>query len=312
MEASIEWTDWNQVVEKLARSFDPAGIDNLFNPFPPAEALQEPGKIAFEQFTNQVPMQVSLANFLYELRDIKGLIPKIQGSLTKSANGAFLGYEFGIKPFLKDLKKIRGSLDAVLRRMRFLSNSFGKPTRIHYIKLGAYDHPLVGVRNDPDPSSVLQDLQWVLTSHKADFRASATLYHRLKDLDGALSFLSAFSAAFGFNRPASIVWEAIPYSFVVDWFLDLQSRLDSMASQPFEGVWELSDVVYSINSFSLIDGWIWPRRNFGNSWNHVYRIRRKAYRREVGLPVPRASLGTLTDMQQVLLGSLLYQRFGKH
>jgi len=305
---SISWVDWNNVTELLHRSFDPASIDVLHSPYPPPEVVGPLAMQAFQEFATQVPTDVSIGNFLWELRDIKGLIPKIQGSLLRTANGTFLGYQFGIKPFLKDLRKLSGLLESVRKRLEFLRRSRGKLTRINFFRPDVYVHPNLGVRVDPAPDSLGLDHQWVLTNYRADFRAQGFLFHTLKGLDDSLAFLKAASAALGLNNPAAIVWEAIPYSFVVDWFFNIQRVVDQWDLAPFEGAWEVTNATSSISSFSLIDAYVWPRRAFGNSWMHIYRIRRKAKKREVGLPVPRASLGTLSDQQQVLLGSLIFQR----
>jgi hypothetical protein len=40
--------------------------------------------------------------------------------------------------------------------------------------------------------------------------------------------LSAFLAQIGFNNPISLLWEVIPYSFVIDWFLPIGEFLQGM------------------------------------------------------------------------------------
>jgi hypothetical protein len=40
-------------------------------------------------------------------------------------------------------------------------------------------------------------------------------------LKGLLGDLTGLVTAFGVNKVASIIWEAIPYSFVVDWFVNV-------------------------------------------------------------------------------------------
>lgn len=309
---SITWTDWNSVQEVVARDYHPASMDELFPPFPPATAQSEVGLQAFDEFADQVPSKVSLPNFLWELRDIKGLIPKMRGNFAKSANGAFLGYNFGILPFLSDLKKLRKSFAAIGKRIAFLRHSYGKPTKIHFFRGDFYDDPALGQRADPPTNDINQTLVWMLKAHKVDFRATGTLYQKLEGLDGAFSEWQAAAAQFGFNDPLKVVWEAIPYSFVVDWFANVQGMLDRFTVQPFEGVWEVSNVTSSFSSSSVIEGWIWPRRQFGNNWLLTHILHRRAYKRIVGLPVARLHLDTLSPKRQVLLGSLIYQRLGKH
>jgi len=47
-------------------------------------------------------------------------------------------------------------------------------------------------------------------------------------LEGLLGEMNGLIHAFGVNRVASIVWEAIPFSFVVDWFVNVGGFISSV------------------------------------------------------------------------------------
>jgi hypothetical protein len=48
------------------------------------------------------------------------------------------------------------------------------------------------------------------------------------------SHLKAFLAQTGFTNPLNLVWEVLPYSFVVDWFLPVGAYLEALGS--FDGL----------------------------------------------------------------------------
>jgi hypothetical protein len=46
--------------------------------------------------------------------------------------------------------------------------------------------------------------------------------------------LKAFMTQIGFNNPINLLWEIIPYSFVVDWFLPIGQYLEGLTN--FQGL----------------------------------------------------------------------------
>lgn len=198
----------------IPRKLEPGG--------PSAALLSEWSTEAFNKFHDQIPEQIKLANFLYELRDIKGLIPKIvKRSPIKTVSSNFLGLEFGIKPMITDLKAIINLADSVDKRIKYLKSTAGQTVSLSF------------KRDIPDPGPYL--LTWPYNgsnaryfdykrlSSQGTFQVTGKLRQDLSDLDGLASHLKALAAATGFNNPLAIVWEAIPYSFVVDWLFHLDS-----------------------------------------------------------------------------------------
>jgi len=115
------------------------------------------------------------------------------------------------------------------------------------LSLSAKEPPKVKVHGTgnvwPDPAHAERVFPFPPSQESFELRSSTTVTSRYKCKIVSLIRISdpaqAFASQMGLTDPASIVWEALPYSFVVDWFLPVQSWLQ-MQSAP-KGV-ELMDV----------------------------------------------------------------------
>jgi len=74
--------------------------------------------------------------------------------------------------------------------------------------------------------------------HYGNINRSVTAFHRLRVRetmfcsldDHAISSLTTSAAQIGLTNPALLAWDVLPFSFVVDWFLPLNSYLSSLDS----------------------------------------------------------------------------------
>jgi hypothetical protein len=206
---------------------------------------------AFNKFHDQIPTTISLANSLYELKDIKGLIPTFdRKSLTKTAGNNFLAFEFGVLPMVSDIKAIVNMSEAVDKRIKHLISVNGRSTRLSFSREQVYEEPVTFWKNFMNPLDTVYsgDANGVVFSRqsaKVTFKCGGSLFQDLTDLEDSASKLKALVASSGFNKPARVVWNAIPYSFVVDWFFSLGKLLDTLSVQPFGGEYRVDRVGYS-------------------------------------------------------------------
>ena len=280
---------------------------------PPTEAstISNWSTEALNAFSDQVPEIVSVANFLYELKDIKGLIPKIEKSLVRTAGSNFLALEFGLKPFLGDIQKLQTIQSAVEKRLKHLRSTAGKtvslrfkrsmekPTNVNFTREGHYFNNYLGGNF----------LRFELEGYSGEFNVTGKLFQNLEGLNDPFTNLKALAAATGFNNPAAIVWEAIPYSFVVDWFISLDKQIDKLAIQPFGGEYRVTDVCWSTKeSFN----WLVYQDFFPNDTRNKKRlignIVCKYYKRRPGFPVAGLNFQSLSPKQLALSLALLEQR----
>jgi len=258
---------------------------------------------AFDALVPQIPQEVSLPNFLYELRELADLVPKIEESLIKQASGGYLTYSFGYKPLIGDLRKLANLLDTVAARLQYLRDTWGRETRISFESTWEATLPSeISLPNASDVGFLYRRL-----SFRGIYRAGGYLFHMLEDLDGKIGLLRGLTGALGFNNPLGVLWEAVPFSFVVDWFSRAGNALSRTAVQPFVGPWELHRVTHS---YSFSGEWsldaIFPS-GFSPVSYEADRGTCVGYQRVIGLPVPAGFLNTegLTSNQQMLAAALI-------
>jgi hypothetical protein len=223
---------------------------------------------AIEDATKQIPTQFSLPNFLLEIddipktlqsiRDLAAFGPKsvralkssfsdsaarrrIAGDFSQDLANFHLAYQFGVKPLIDDVASALGTVDAVQRRIAYLKRRNGKSTLFQRSKR---------FRLDPKPTAAFGGIhegighRWVPITGTTELKVGMTIRPNLGGLSDASRELVAYSVATGFNKPLSILWEAIPYSFLLDYVSnigDIVSKYDSY--EAFDG------------SIDVINGW---------------------------------------------------------
>jgi hypothetical protein len=267
---------------------------------------------AYNAFHDQIPREFSIGNFLYELRDIKGMIPKIERSITKTASSNFLAFEFGVKPFVGDVQKMLTLMDVVSKRLKHLRDTAGKEVDLRFSRKVEEPTGSPIIRIQPTtgwflPSTSVFEFRRINYSGK--FTASSKLIQNLENLNDMSSSLKAYASALGLNNPIAIAWEAIPYSFVVDWFFEVGSLIDTLSIQPFGGEWSLRNTIHSFKDEYLYTVYQDFFPNMGNTKQFLGTARIRRYSRQLGLPAASlfATDLTLTPKQQALSLALLNQ-----
>lgn len=285
---------------------------------------------AFNKQITQVPPKTSLINFLLELTELKPIfksllsIPKhlVQNTLSKQVTGkrlsrrtpynlakgsakAFLAVEFQWLPFVSDIMAFITSVDRMTKRLNYLRKTKGKETTVRFVKQDAFERPELGtdILVYDDGGEVRQYL--VLKRYQADFISTWKLYQDLQGLDDAWAGLRGVFADLGVNNPLQIVWNAIPFSFLVDWVAPFSSWLTQAAVQPFYGEWRVYDVTSSIKEVYTIDNRFTAK--LGGTNGTEFSVDIESYRRLPYLPLTMGEVDFthLTDTQLKLAASLV-------
>lgn len=222
---------------------------------------------------SQLPPELSLGNFLLELREADQLIPSLvqhwlglqkgrpdrwkdalngitrEGrTLEQTAADVSLWWQFGVAPFLQDLDRLTNLGKSVGDRLEELRKHDGRtsarrvgPQKVDILPAApqwlrfAWDWPWV-------PNHALE---YRLTKANITYRGSAKLVSRLVGLEDWEGITAAWLAATGLNNPIAIVYEALPFSFVLDWFVPIGSRLQRVGAKPIAGTWDVSDACWT-------------------------------------------------------------------
>jgi hypothetical protein len=145
------------------------------------------------------------------------------GRAGRSAAGLYLLWNFGLAPLISDMRKIEREckrLKADIKRE--ISKKRDKLSSVH--RQVGYDYSYIdGDGHDVSYLDVSGLRYSVKLNQEKSKRICTVRGHYGIDYDNpTFRQLDYLLGKFGVTGPASLVWELIPYSFVVDWFLDLR------------------------------------------------------------------------------------------
>jgi hypothetical protein len=206
---------------------------------------------AFNAFSTQFPQSISLGEFLLGLGELKALLPSFSGSILKDLSDLYLKKKFGWDNLVSDLKAFDSMLSRVRKRLKWLRDSYGRPTR-----LGFYRRDVLPYAYSELDHNVRGSAFWIqtrLVAQRTDFRAGAWLTHYLEHLDDAIGWIRALAGDLGLNNPVKAVWESLPYSFVLDWFLGISNHLDRLTQVRPAEVWQLDGITHSFKTEANIE-----------------------------------------------------------
>lgn len=126
----------------------------------------------------------------------------------REAVNFYLGYIYGLRPIMSD---IEGSLQAIYKR---LEAGYSKSTSVRVRRI--YDKT---VRHDPQDDQIWQQIR---TSY-----GQMEIFVWLKSVYKIDSNIKAL-AEVGITNPLSVVYETMPYSFVLDWIIPIGDYLSSL------------------------------------------------------------------------------------
>lgn len=165
----------------------------------------------------------SLTNFLIELAEFKTMFKLFDRSksLLRNTAGAYLNWQFGWKLFIKDLNEIYGKLSNMEKLLRDYKSKQGVVLVRHFKKSLETTSGEEKVATGVDIECVTK---W---KRKTTFHATMRYSYTIPNIDQEYAEIKAYMDVLGLRLDASIVWEAIPFSFVVDWFLSVGDYLNS-------------------------------------------------------------------------------------
>lgn len=192
---------------------------------------------------------VSIPNFLFELRDVPRMVShaiskaqaleKAAGDATGKSHFAavarymndpkkpaedWLNYHFGWAPLVGDLFALSNISKYLEQRLKWVNSprasritrkrELGSFSSTSTIQGGAYDANTGTTANFVEYN---KSRRWVVSHWKQDQVAASALLenHFTKALVGA-----------GFDAPISSVWNAIPFTWLTDWFVDIGSLIE--------------------------------------------------------------------------------------
>jgi hypothetical protein len=291
-------------------------------PTPPVDTIDDLAAKSLDHFTTAVDSSHSLLNFIIELIQVlEGNIKNLQKarSLINAAMEAFrkayakakrdglsetasywLAWNFAIKPTLKDIKAILCAVSQARKRLDWLRKQNGKPT---YIKWGAKDFytpdvfPEIMIDWFPEyrlgRGALAFSESWIrirCVHYQIDYNSTGLVRFDIPAylLEGIPGLGTVWAAYSGLYNPLKVIWEMIPFSWLVDWFMSYRTKLQAKL-----GDWSPlkdAEVIDSGHSFKTRSEWIVEQtRDGGISWLFLSKVKYSAYIRHPGLPEVQSS-----------------------
>jgi hypothetical protein len=196
---------------------------------------------AFWEISQQIPQELSLPNFLIELRELGDLIPSIR-KLRRTWNLVARGHlsvTLAWRPLIGDLTRMYNLLGVVKDRLEELDAARGVLQYLYAKR--KLDHGVL-------PTTHVQSAGragWVeitMTERYSEFIMKGELYADL-DTESIGAVTRATLAALGFGNPLLVAWDALPLSFVVDYVIHAGRALRrAVKTRPLEGLWKIYNV----------------------------------------------------------------------
>lgn len=220
---------------------------------------------------------VSIPNFLADIEDLKSLYQlwKKNVSIAKNLAGAHLNYKFGWKPTVGDLSDMIEGVTKLRSKLAAFKSQIGKTIQDSQ----TCRHSL--------PTSSSGTIVWPSGGHTASYIATcnrkieafvAWQPQPLAVMGPMDEVLRGLLDALGFELNPRIIWDALPFTFVIDWFFGVGSWLDRYRVDALELPVALADSFVQYKETLDIE-WTWLRANDG-----TYTTRPKSagafYRRE--------------------------------
>lgn len=231
--------------------------------------------------------RANLAVFLAELRDIKRMFEILPDrhfhlndwkQVLRYANNQHLSYNFGWKPFFRDVVNFRKAKESFDMRLRnFLRNENLVVTR------STSDPPIV----DSGSATWVTMSNWtqkVFVDWNIQRRSTFQYYYSIPSYSQSELLWRAWADSLGLHLSLKNLWAIVPWSFVVDWFADVSGFL-GQADHPWLQPW--IDIVQGCSTEKLSVGLRWITTGpsaWGSPVGSVCSCQLDRFTRVVGFP----------------------------
>jgi len=311
---------------------------------PPPSGLDSYIQRSLECMLPGIKPALSLPNSLLELKDmksvpktlsnLKGLLSMIssftagKGSwsfkkLLKAMADAHLQVSFNIKPLLSDIAGIIQTMRSTESELADLIKRQHKVQKRHFTASmhdSYHDSDtgyLTGTKSLPQghpPVFGNAQCRRVVSYGTRTFHAEIWYSYWLGTAELEQARIRAYLDRLGVNLDPSIIWNAIPWSFVVDWFAGVGPWLSQFTSRNIEPVVIIHRFLYSYKvsrSITMIGKIIPIGNHHGGSETTQVMLNETLYKRVIGMPdIYRALQTSGMNPKEFLLGaSLAYLRW---
>lgn len=249
-------------------------------------------------------------------------------------SSGYLEYKFNVLPLLSDICGIRRSLETVHRQInKFVDNEGRLLTRHFVCELGAPYNTLPAREStngggaasltlkykdkaseySPNPVSgqvvggttALRQIRW----RQATFHAEVQYAYHFSSYERENAYLLGFLDSLGVNINPAIIWNAIPWSFAIDWVIGVNRWLDQFKERNLDPLTIIRRCLWSVEYTRDVEldvrfnsGLIVPSEREARA----VTVSETAYRRELFTVTPQDLITSGVSLSEFSLASALY------
>ena len=177
----------------------------------------------------------SIGNFIAELRDVRKMVDLFKFNTSKplhqEAASHWLGWNFGALPFMDDIFSMIDIISNLEDRIDTWNNMADAGVLMNR---HARSRGVLAPFNFDYPYQDSYQAEWMTgsVSGKCDYKTLYHLYYRPIRIP-EMAVKDIFLSVLGLRDFSNIIWEAIPFSFLVDWVYNVGDLIDHWtASDP--------------------------------------------------------------------------------
>jgi hypothetical protein len=211
----------------------------------PSQDLSSYGPTAIARMSPLRP-SANVGQFLVELHDLPKLPLKMftKAGFFKALGSEYLNAEFGWKPFVKDLQDMYKTWQSVDSRIRQLVRDNGKPVRRRI----SLTHDVDTIEDIPQPLHQLrvypngwgETVDNTINHHGSKCTRKVMAYTDIW-ANGRFRYYMFYNsdnhwndkarlALFGLNPTPALLWEVMPWSWLIDWFGNIGDVITNLSS----------------------------------------------------------------------------------
>lgn len=186
---------------------------------------------AFQAMRPSLEGDLSLTNALLELRELPSLLKvfpqwidrvRTLRDVSKVSSGFHLTYAFGIKPLVQD---IRSLYDSLFNIEETLKDYVKRQNTLNVRHFGYTSDPVVC--KEFQTTSLKYDTQYEIDLNYVDsWHATMKYRYFVPDLSKWYNKIRAYREVLGLKLEASKFWDAGPWTFLLDWLVDVGGFLE--------------------------------------------------------------------------------------
>jgi hypothetical protein len=194
-----------------------------------------------------------------------------------------LAWNFGWKPFIGDVIQLYEKLSSLEATLAKFKSQSGQILTRHYVK-NLDQNKTWEINHDGVTSKCREQV-----TSNAVFRAHMKYTYTIPELNDQWANLKGLLDILGLKANLSVVWEAIPFSFAVDWFVNVDDFLKQFDTDWLESNVTILDFCYSLKTETVSDLFYQARWETSEGVENNYlarpvQVTTKRYQRKRTLP----------------------------